>query len=150
MLMRYNNNMQTETSFDKFNSFVKDQILFSNAPYIQQMPYGFKVNGYVLKKQNGYWLLFDKNHQQKGTFSSKRIALLATVMLIKNMTIEYIQLKNIDKSLDILQSDHLHYTYLNKKNPDNDLYQSRLDKVDQNIDFLKTQLSLLEKSVNLQ
>ena len=142
--------MQKETSFDKLNSFVKDQILYTNTPYIQQMPYGFKINGYVLKKQNGCWLLYDKAYQLYEIFVNRRVALLATVMLVKNMNSEYSQLKKMDKSLDILESDLFHFSYLNKKNPNNDLYQSRLDKVDQSINFLKTQLSVMEKSVNLQ
>jgi hypothetical protein len=142
--------MQIETSFDKFNSFVKDHVLYSSIPYIQAMPYGFKINGFMLKKNKGIWGLFDKSHQHRFDFFSKKIAILAAIMLIKNNNAEYTQLKNIDRSLDIFNNDLIHYSFLQKKNPENYVYKSRLDRIDQGIDFLKIHLSQIEKSVSLQ
>lgn len=141
--------MQTETSFEKVSSFVKDQVLFGTDPYIRSMPYGYKINGFMIKKSNNIWQLFDQRHQHRHDFNNRRIAVLAAIMLIKNKQAEFTQLQKLDRSLHIFDADRMHYNDLYRKNPFCGVYQARIDRVEQGIDCIKLSLSQMEKSVNL-
>lgn len=140
----------TDNSFDKVNDFLKQNLLYSQNAFIKQMPYGFKVNGYSIRKENDVWSLYDRSNTLIHSFYRRKHAILAAVISIKNQQVKLTSLCNLDSSWDTFICDREVYTNLLKKNPYKYLYQDRLDRIEQGLESIRSQIRQLEKSFNLQ
>lgn len=141
---------QIDTSFDKVNDFLKQNLLYSQNAFIKQMPYGFKVNGYSIRKESDVWSLYDRENTLVYSFYRRKHAILAAIISIKNQTATLHALQTSDSSWYTFICDREIYTNLLKKNPYNNLYQARLDRIEQGLEHIQNQILQLEKSFNLQ
>ena len=142
--------MMKNANFDKIDGFFKENLSNSHAAYISTMPYGFKINGYTIKKKDDAWQLFDREYKLCGIFYNRKLSILAAIMLIKGNSTEFKTLINVDYSFDLFKTDYRFYQNKAKKYPDNLTYQHRFDRVEKELEILQLQISQIEKSFNLQ
>lgn len=142
--------MMENVNFDKINGFFKENLFNSHAAYISTMPYGFKINGYTVKKKDNIWQLFDRQYKLCATFYNRKLAILASIMLIKGNITEFKNIINVDYSFDVFKTDYKFYLDKSKKYPNNLTYQHRFDRVEKELELLHLQISQIEKSFNLQ
>jgi hypothetical protein len=141
--------MKTAT-FDKINSFVRENLFNSHSTVIASMPYGFKINGYTIRKKNGIWELYDRSFKPCGNFFSRKLSILAAIMLIKGNLYDYRNLVTVDYNLNLFKTDYLFYSEKLKKFPDNLTFHARLDRIEQELEIINLSISQIEKSFNLQ
>lgn len=142
---------KNQEKFNQINDFIKSQITYGAATYIQQMPYGYKINGYMIKKdQWDSWQLFDRNFLHRHDFFDKKYAILAAILLIKDQTFEYNKMLDYDRKYSAFYTDKRRFLALLKKNPDKVYIQDRVDRIDQELESLELSISQIAKSLNLQ
>ncbi len=142
--------MMKTANFDKINGFFKENLFNSHSAHILTMPYGFKINGYTIKKKDDGWQLFDREYKLRAVFYNRKLSILAAIMLIKGNNSEFKTLINVDYSFDLFETDYKFYQSKAKKYPDNLTYQHRFDRVEKELELLQLQISQIEKSFNLQ
>ena len=101
--------MMKNANFDKIDGFFKENLSNSHAAYISTMPYGFKINGYTIKKKDDAWQLFDREYKLCGIFYNRKLSILAAIMLIKGNSTEFKTLINVDYSFDLFKTDYRFY-----------------------------------------
>lgn len=142
---------KNQEKFDLVSDFIKSQIAYGAATYIQQMPYGYKINGYMIKKDSwGSWQLFDRSFHHRHDFFDKKYAILAAILLIKDQIIEYNKMLDYDRRYSAFYTDKQRFLALLKKNPDKVYIQDRIDRIDQELESMEIAVSQIAKSLNLQ
>lgn len=145
--------MMQQDTFNKVKSFVDHEIDSSTNLVISSSRGGFRVNRYTVYQDGSAWMLEDPASHEIQRFFSRKYAVLAAVLLNKKRQPEYYQLLQIDQQMAIAREDQQHYEKLLQKckNAINEnVYIARLSKAKQTLEYIRSQVRQLEKSVQLQ
>lgn len=136
-------------SFEKIKNFVQDQS--SEALVIRPMANGFNVNGLRITNSEDRWHILDKSGFEHAQFFSRKLAVLCAIIISKNMIGKIHLLSHLDRRLAIATEDHRNFLQLVKVSDEKStpVYEARLDRARQLMEDVKSQVTLVEKSLSL-
>lgn len=142
--------MAQNQTLDKIKQFVENQVnITKNSIVIQETDSGYRVNKYDVRKADAGWKIIDKNNCELFSFRSLRIAILTAALLVKKKYCQVDSVPYYDLRLETLRNDKKFYEMKIDHDEKTDLFEARLCKTMQDLEYLNISLSELEKSVGL-
>jgi len=142
------NNTQT---FDRIKNFVDTESKY--APLIRSYGPGLKVNDLKISPTEDRWHLLDRSGATLGIWFSKKLAVLAALLIQKKRSNDHVTLQHLDQQLAIVMADQKLYNHLLQKYENDtryNLYAARISRTQQMQQSIRNQISVIEKSLSLQ
>jgi hypothetical protein len=143
--------MTTEPNFKKISQFIKNQT--DQTLLIRQYGQTFKVNQYLVKQKQNLWQVTDRDGNCVDSFFSRKFAVLAAILLSKQMSAQKHHLVYLDQQMAIARQDHDYFQLLLQKTQSDmteSLYEARLSRARQILEKVRDQIQSMEKSLLLQ
>ena len=153
MALCYYNIMIDETAtLKKIKQFVTEeynQLPKKGALIVKSVGNGYLVNNISVNFKNNSWEVIKENNII-ALLHQRRSAILLAALVSKKYNRHLDSVITIDKQLDIYIDDKQIYSIRYKYNPSNLVYLHRLERIENELSLLDSQLNELEKSVSLQ
>lgn len=137
--------------FNKITKFITDS--YNDLPnrgtiVVKSVKGGFSVNGIKIIQDKNVWNVI-KDKLTISNFGQKRIAILFAALIVKKRYFDSKKTSGLDQQYTIFVEDKIRFKKIleSKNNP---IIESRLSKVEKELELLDQQLQELEKSLSLQ
>lgn len=145
--------MEMQDTFNKINSFVRNEIASGDSLVIRPVGSGFKVNRFKIYQSAPYWNVADRDDTVLAQMFSRKFAVLAAALLSKQQTADITQLKMLDSQMAVASEDQFHYEIMLQNCSDRNkevVYGARLSRAKQLLEAVRAQIRAMEKSLQLQ
>jgi hypothetical protein len=142
-----------QENYHKIKQFVHDnyqQISAKDVLITRISEQQFQVGDWTVQDMGDKWQVSDAAGVCNATLLQPRLALLTAVLLNRGKRSDATHVNNMDVSYNIFNKDLSFYLQKTRADPDNPVYQDRLDNARRSLDLLRDQISEMEKTVKLQ
>jgi hypothetical protein len=143
--------MSINNNFERIKEFVDSESKY--APMIRSYGSGLKVHDLRISPLEDRWQLSDKSGSDLGCWFSKKLAVLAALLIRHKRKMDHARLQHLDQQLAIATADQRLYNHLIQKNLHDyraELYAARISRTQQIQQNIRSQISVIEKSLSLQ
>jgi hypothetical protein len=140
-------------NYDKIQRFVQDnyqQISDQDVLITRISDQRFQVGDWSVQDIGNGWQVSDPAGICNATLLQPRLALLMAMLLNRGNRSDAAQVNNMDVSYNIFNNDLSFYLQKTRSDPDNPVFQDRLDSAKRSLEMLRDQISEMEKNVKLQ
>ena len=141
------------TNYDKIKQFVQEnyQEMSVNDVLIRQVSEKrYQVGNWCVQDVEDKWQVSNPAGSCNAALLQPRLAILMAVLVQRNKFKQARAINNLDQGYNISSNDYNFYLYKTKIDPENPVYQDRLDNAKRTLEKLRGEINEVEKTVNLQ